>query len=274
MPFNTHASRSSTTPEPGSPSEPRARHLVRRLSRLACALSAISFVAFHAQGVATAQENKAQPAQAYFTGEVEYAVSAGGSNKEGLAAFKLFSPTRIKIIYGAQGFRIVETGGLENSVILNYATGEAYLLDAGAKTAAKVNVMNLDDEEGAKLASFMPYHYKTDMQPTGRTANVGGRMCREYKVLKSAFIRKGAKASLCVSEAVRFKPSRYRFENESKRVDSPLPLSLPVSEGAILKLAINESGVAVVYEAVRITPGAPAAADFSVPAGYEIKSNQ
>lgn len=257
-----------------SPAAARARRSARRLSPFACAVLIISAAIAPRAPIITAQENKAQPAPVYFVGEVEYKVSASGSNKEGLAAFESFSPTRIKIIYGRQGFRLVETGGFENNVLLNYATGAAYLLDATEKTATKVSVANLDSEDNAKMASFMPHHYQTDMRPTGRTANVGGHACRDYQVLASGFIRKGAKASVCVAEAVKFKPSRYSFESESRRVDSPLPLSLPVAQGAILRMEINESGVTVVYEAEKITPGAPSAELFSVPAGYEIKANE
>lgn len=251
----------------------RARRLARRLAPFALSLVLVASVAFRAPQVA-AQGKKAQPAPVFFVGEVEYRVSAGGSNEEGLAAFKAFSPTTIKIIYGREGFQIVETGGTEQHVLLNYATGAAYLLDAGAKTATKVNVMNLDDKEGAQLAAIMPYHYRTDMQPTGATANVAGQPCREYKVLKSAFVRAGAAATVCVAEGLRFKPSRYNFENESTRVISPLPLSLPVPRGAILRMEIKESGVEAVYEAVRITPGAPPPSLFSVPAGYKLKTGK
>lgn len=240
---------------------------------------AASSVAFCAQTVAAqrnvaAQRKKATAATEYFVGEVEYEVTAGGSNEEGVAAFKIFSPTAFKIIYGRQGFRIIETGGTKNNVLLNYARGVAYLLDASAKTATKVDVMNLDGANAAELALFMPYHYKTDMEPTGKTANIAGQACREYKVLKTAFIRAGAQVRICVAEGIRFKPSRYRFESESRRADSPLPLSLPVSQGAILKVEINEIGVEAVYEAVRITPGAPDAGLFSVPAGYKIKTDK
>jgi hypothetical protein len=274
MLFSTQAAVSPRSHQPRLTSQRRAALAVQRLTLFALSLlMLISFVALLAPRT-RAQQKQTQPAPQYFTGEVDYKVSAGGSNEEGLAAFKLFSPTAIKIIYGREGFRIIETGGMENNVLLNYARGAAYLLDAGAKTATKVGVMNLDDEDGAKLASIMPYHYRTDMQPTGKTENVAGQSCREYKVLKSAFIREGATASICVAEAIRFKPSRYSFQNESKRADSPLPLSLPVPAGAILKLEVNESGVSVTYEAVKITPGTPAAAVFSVPAGYKIKSDK
>jgi len=271
MPFSTQATSSPSIRRFLAPAAARARRSVRRVSPFAFAVVMISAaVALGAPGVG-AQENKAQPAPVYFVGEVEYKVSASGSNKEGVAAFKSFSPERIRVVYGRQGFRLIETGGSEHNVLLNYATGVAYLLDAEAKTATKVSVANLDSEDNAQMAAFMPYHYQTDLRPTG---NVGGHACREYQVLTSAFVRKGAKASVCVAEAVRFKPSRYSFESESRRVDSPLPLSLPVKQGAILRMEINESGVTAVYEAEKITPGAPAAELFSVPAGYEIKANE
>jgi hypothetical protein len=271
MPKTTPAAASPRARQTNLAPARRARRFARRFAPLA--LSLVASVAFSAPRVA-AQGRKAQPAPAFFVGEVEYRVSAAGSNAEGLAAFKAFSPTTIKIIYGREGLRIVETGGTEHHVLLNYARGAAYLLDADAKTATKLYVMNLDDKEGAKLAAIMPYHYRTDMQPTGATANFAGQPCREYKVLKSAFVRAGAEATICVAENLRFKPSRYNFENESTRVISPLPLSLPVPQGAILRVEIKESGVEAVYEAVRITPGAPPAALFSVPAGYKIKTDK
>jgi hypothetical protein len=221
-----------------------------------------------------AQQKEPQPVPAYFLGEVEYRVSASGTNKEGVEAFKAFSPVNIKIAYGKQGFRLIESGGAGNDVLLNYDTGAAYLLDADAKTATKVSVQNLDGEDAGTMASVLPYHYKTDMQPTGKTATIGGQLCREYKVFKSAFIRNGATASMCVAEAVNFKPSRYSFQNESSRADSPLPLSVPIPKGAIMRMEINESGVAAVYEVVRLTPVAPPAAMFSVPADYKIESGK
>ncbi|MDQ1522735.1 MAG: hypothetical protein QOE47_659 [Pyrinomonadaceae bacterium] len=261
------------TPEPLSRPARRAQPFVRRFALVAVTLALASSVALFAPH-AFAQRKKAQPAPQYFVGEVEYKVTARGSNEQGVAAFRAFAPSAVKIIYGRQGFRIIETGGFKNNVLLNYARGEAFLLDDETKTAAKVSVMNLDDEQGAELAKIMPYHFKTEMQPTGKAAVVGGQPCRVYQVTKSAFIRDGATASICVAEALKFKPSRYSFENDTQRADSPLPLSLPVSQGAILKVEINESGVEAVYEAVKITPGAPAASLFNVPAGYRIKSDK
>lgn len=215
-----------------------------------------------------------QPAPVYFVGEVEYGVTASGSNKEGVTAFKAFSPTRFKVIFGQQGFRLIETGGAGNNVLLNYGTGAAHLLDPVAKTATKINYGNLDDESAEQMASILPFHYRTDMQPTGKTATISGQSCREYKVLKSAFIRTGATASIWIAEGINFKRSRYSFQNESSRADSPLPLSVAIPKGAIMKMLINESNVVVIYEAVRLKPGAPVADMFNVPADYQIKSDK
>jgi hypothetical protein len=257
-------------------SRSHARYFVRGLTRLAPLLllvfAAIVPPAFFA--TKAAQQKKPPADSAYFFGEVEYRVSASGTEKDGLAAFKAFSPTSIKVVYGKQGFRLIESGGSGNNVLLNYDTGAAYLLDADEKTATKVSVQNLDNEDAAMMASVLPYHYKTDMQPTGKTATIGGQLCREYKVLKSAFIRKDAAATVCVAEAVNFKPSRYSFQNEASRADSPLPLSVPIPRGAIMRIEVNESGVTAVYEVVRLTPGTPAAEMFSLPAGYTVKSDK
>lgn len=215
--------------------------------------------------------NAAQSAPGDFLGEVEYQVTASGSNKEGVAAFKAFSPTNIKVIFGQQGFRLIETGGAGNNVLLNYGTGEAHFLDPVAKTATKTNYGNLDDEDAGKMASILPFHYRTDMQRTGKTATIGGQSCREYKVIKSAFVRTGATASIWIAEGINFKRSRYSFQNESSRADSPLPLSVAIPKGAILRMVINESGVSAVYEAVRLTPGSQQeAAMFTVPADYKL----
>lgn len=252
---------------------PSLRRLAWLLSPLMSIFAAALLVNFSVL-TAAAQRGKAQTASPYFVGEVEYRVTASGTNESGIASFKAFSPTTIKVIYGQQGFRLIESGGTANNVVFNYAKREAYLLDDGAKTASKVFVQNLDDESAKEMAAILPYHYKTDMQPTGRTPSVGGQTCREYRVLKSAFIRDGAKATICVAEALKLKPSRYSFENETRRAVSPLPLSVPVPVGAILKAEVEEDGVVAVYEVVRITPGTPEAGLFAVPVGYKIKADK
>jgi hypothetical protein len=210
------------------------------------------------------------PAADYFLGEVEYKVTCTGSNTEGVALFKAFSPTSVKIVFGAQGFRLDETGGSDNHVVLNLAKREAYLLDAAAQTAAKLSYYGLDDVADEQLKAFMPYQFKTDLADTGRTATICGQSCREYTVVKSGFLRAGASAKVWLTDAFTFRPSRYNFETDARRVISPLPLSLPVPKGAILKLEVNEDNVVAVYEAVRLTRSAPPAQLFEPPPDYKL----
>ncbi|MDQ3135009.1 MAG: hypothetical protein M3Q76_09410, partial [Acidobacteriota bacterium] len=126
---------------------------------------------------AAGQKKKTEATANYFLGEVEYKVSFGGSNREGVESLKIFSPTNIKIIFGQQGFRLIETGGFDHNVLLNFSKRQAYLLDAGKKTAAKVNYFSLDDD-AEQMRTILPYHYQTDLVATGKTATICGQMCR------------------------------------------------------------------------------------------------
>lgn len=217
------------------------------------------------------QQKKAEATANYFLGEVEYKVSFGGSNREGLESLKIFSPTHVKIMFGQQGFRLIETGGLDHHVLLDFSQRQAYLLNVAEKTASKVNYYSLDDNV-EQMQAVLPYHYRTELAATGQTATICGQACREYKILKSGFVRAGATGTVWIAEAIKFRPSRYNFENDTRRVISPLPLSLPIPTGAILKAEIIEDNVSLTYEAVSLKPATPAAEVFSLPADYKIQA--
>ena len=170
--------------------------------------------------------------------------------------------------FGEKAYRQDEHGGMnEGSVIVNYGARPAIRLDHKKKTSERGGANDLEKTE-TKVRAFMPWHFKTDMEPTGEKATICGFAVERYRVKQSGFMRRGATMHVWVAPDLQLPKHRYQFEFEFHRTVSPLPVSIPVEKGAVLKVEVVEGDTPVTVTAVSIEPGAPDAALFAKPEGY------
>lgn len=137
--------------------------------------------------------------------------------------------------------------------------------DDGTKTAVlevagkKAKVKNVDGEiqEGNgysidalddQVKAFAPQNYTTEMKATGKEAVINGYKCKQYKVLKSGFVKANAEAYIWVTTDIKLPRFRYDIETQWYRMIAPIPASIPVEEGVVVRSDITESDVRVVIE--------------------------
>ena len=202
-----------------------------------------------------------------FAGRIVFEQSAKGGPGE--KAFNGLAASKVTVHIGTDGYRQDENGGInEGSVIIRTGSKAALKLNHKKKTSERGGGTRLDDMD-AKMKAFMPQHFKSELKATPDTATIAGHPTRKFEVIKSAFVRQGATAHVWIAEDLDIGKHRYNFEFEFSRVTAPIPLSIPVDKGTILKAEILENGTLVTIVASEVAKGEPKADLLTKPADYE-----
>ncbi len=227
------------------------------------------FTFFSLNGSASADKNGSIPNdKIVFNGKITYSAKAEGK-KEGVNLFKL-AASKINVYWGDGNYRQDEVDGInEGSVIYNIKTGVGYYLNHKKKQAVKVVVNDLSKTD-EKVKKLLPHIFNYKIETTGITENILGYKTTVYNLVKSGFVRKGAKAKIWVADNLNFPKTQYDFQTKRKRVIAPVPLSFGIDEGAVLKAEITENGVTVRYEVISIDEGNLPQNKFEIPKGYKV----
>jgi hypothetical protein len=207
-----------------------------------------------------------------FYGSVTYQVSCEGTNQEGVAIFKTFSPERITVYWDKDKFKMVENGGLNYTVVSDLNTNKHFLVNDSLKICYKISCVNLDQQFDSTpdLKKILPYSYKPELEVTSETETICGHKCTKYRILKSGFMRSQAEGWVWLTQEIKLPPSRFDYQNDKQRVLSPLPLQFGF-EGTALKLTINEEGVIVTYLVSKIEEMKTDENWFTLPQTYEVR---
>ena len=203
-----------------------------------------------------------------WTGRVVYEQTATGDS-DGAKAFRGMAAKRIVLHFARDAHRQDEEGGMNaGSYIVRGDKQGALKLDHAKRRTERGGAMDLEQTD-EKVKALMPWHFKTELEATEETDTILGHAVRRYEVKRSAFVRAGAKASLWIAEDVTLPARRYQFEFEFTRAISPVPMSIPVPKGTILKAEIVDQGTPVTITMTALEPGTPDPALFEKPDGYE-----
>lgn len=202
-----------------------------------------------------------------WTGRVVYEQTASGDS-DGAKTFRGMAATRITVHFAKDAHRQDEEGGINaGSYIVRADKQGALKLDHAKKRTERGGAMDLEKTDD-KVKAFMPWHFKTELEKTDATDTILGHAVRRYKVTRSAFVRQGATAHVWIAEDVQLPARRYQFEFEFTRAISPIPLSIPVPKGAILKAEIVDQGTPVTITMTALEPGTPDPSLFEKPSDY------
>lgn len=211
---------------------------------------------------------RAEEAPASFVGSIVYAQRAQGDS-DGAEAFRGLAAERIVVHIGTSAYRQDEHGGLnDGSVLVREGSPIALRLEHSKMRSERGGVSDLEKID-EKVKALLPWQFKTKLATTGERDTICGYPVERFRVKESGFVRKGATAHVWIAPTLRLPRRRFQFEFKSHRIVSPLPLSIPVEAGTILKVEVVENNVPVTITATKITRGEPAAALFRKPAGYE-----
>ena len=201
-----------------------------------------------------------------FTGTLVYKQSAVGG--DGAKAFKNMAAEKITVHIGTKAYRQDEHGGLyAGSAIVRLGSPFALRLNATKKTS-ELGRANRIEDLSPKMRKMMPHHFHTPLEATGETEKIAGYTTKKYKILRSPFVKTGATAHIWVAEELEIGRHRYDFQFRAARFTSPLPQSIPVDKGTILKVVVLEKGTTVTVVVSQVTVGEPAASLFIKPANY------
>lgn len=117
--------------------------------------------------------------------------------------------------------------------------------------------INADDLDAAtpELRALMPAHYETPLRDTGRTATILGVVATEVEVVSSPFVR--GPTTLWVARSIAMPSMRLQLVTTDApplMVVAPLPVSVPVGGGVVLKATTVDQGVRVTWTATECTP--------------------
>lgn len=200
-----------------------------------------------------------------FTGTLVFTQSAVGEQAEVVEGF---APSTITITIGSSAYRQDEEGGMnEGSYIVHDSSNAALKLDHAESTTELGTATAMGDLEEV-VKNFMPQNFTTKLKPTGETATIAGYTTKKYKVLESGFVNAGAEAYIWISKDLSIPRHRYNFGFEWSRVTAPIPMSIPLEDGTILKTEITENNTTVTIEAISIEAGDPDPTLFEKPSSY------
>ena len=201
-----------------------------------------------------------------FTGTIVYEQSAAGG--AGAKAFNGMAASKITVHIGEKAYRQDENGGInQGSVIIRDGSKDALRLNHKSKATERGRGTKLDDME-PKMKKFMAAHFDTPLKATDEVAEIAGFQTKKYQVLKSPFVRQGATAHIWVAEDLDIGRHRYDFHFKYNRIIAPLPQSIPVKKGTILKAVVVENGTTVTMVVTKVDRAVPAADLFVKPASY------
>lgn len=227
-------------------------------------------VCFVLLGVVSPTEDKQVSKEFY--GEIVYQAEVSGDSSIARSLADMGIPHLTTIQIGKNSFQCTEEGGLTDGTFFkDTAKYKSWYLDPRSKTAIYGTCSDIDENVNDALRQLLPYNYKTDLEETGEEEVICGYTTKKYKVLKSAYIRDYATAWVWITKDLKFPLRRYDFQTQTKRMVSPLPLTLINEIGAILKVEVHETGVVVTYTATRLIEKDYGA--FSIPEGYAIVSD-
>lgn len=212
------------------------------------------------------------PSQPDFIGVVEFTQSIEGGEESEWA--KDLIASKIRVTYGAQHVRMDRDQGLqEGSVIIPLDSKKALRLDHKEYSSELGSAYSLD-RDGDDIREFMPDHFATKLEAMEGELNICGHKAKKYKIIRSAFVAPGAEAYLWIAEDLKLPRRRFQCEFPSGTVVAPLPLSIPVDKGSVVRTQITERSSCVTTTVSSILPAKPGtksalAADiFRKPEGY------
>jgi hypothetical protein len=115
------------------------------------------------------------------------------------------------------------------------------------------------DVASPELRALLPSHYETPLRDTGRTTTLLGVEVAEVEVVSSPFVR--GPTTLWIARSIAMPSMRLQlFTADAPRVMvvAPLPVSVPVGSGVVLKAVTVDQGVRVTWTATECTPCAAA----------------
>lgn len=189
-----------------------------------------------------------------FSGKLAYSIEVSGSDSTLVKLTQAFAGSSVTIFTSPEQFLMSEqfsTG--ERETVINHTTKEAYIISSGEKYTAQY--YNIDDSK-AELLDYMPFHFRTDMEYTGKTEKILGHTCKKYHILLSGFVNQGADAFIWIAEDVKMPSLRYKVEAEYVAVNAPAPLSIPIEKGLIMKYSGTEMSTTVTYTLTTLEAGA------------------
>ncbi len=209
----------------------------------------------------------AEDAPPAFVGQITYTQSAEGESS-GAKLFRGLAAARVVVYIGKDAYRQDEVGGMnEGSVIRRNDAKVSLFLNHTKKTAERGGGVDLD-QNAAAMKKLLPWHFDTDLEELAETDTICGYPVRRYRVKQSGFVKKGATAHLWITTKLHLPRRRFQSQFKSREVISPLPLSIPITRGAILKVEVLDGGVPVTAVATEVVAGEPEAALFDKPEGY------
>ncbi len=136
---------------------------------------------------------------------------------------------------------------------------EINTIDSGQWQTAKNADFDRDTQQNVKDFLAHKKLYSTDIEKIGDGEVIAGLPTTHYRVVKSGFVREHASAELWIHDAITLTRARWQSkvlnEDGTEKATlsaSPLPLSIPVDTGVILKIVVIENGVNLSYTATEV----------------------
>ncbi|MDA1193681.1 MAG: hypothetical protein O2894_00700 [Planctomycetota bacterium] len=200
-----------------------------------------------------------------FTGTVTYSMTAEGDEAKLVAEF---TASRLDLAFTPTHYRQQETGGLTPGILIvdRSASSAVRLFPAQREFARAGGVQDLDAVD-PRVKALLTRQFETKLEATDETATICGYETRKHKVLSSGFVR--GEGYVWITDAVTMPRCRFDvgFRDET-RIISPLPVSIPLTRGMILKVAVTERGTTVTWLATEVDADALAPTFFDVPSDY------
>ncbi len=212
-------------------------------------------------------------AQGYFQGTITYTAKATGEPE----AAKLFNDSQsneLIVSWSDEGFEQSESRGWnEGKVVYWKKSNKAIYCNAPEmkKVAAHIEDLSKTDP---KVKAFMPQLFTYELAPLNEFETIAGFASQKFEVVRSGFIKSGAKAYVWVAKDLKISPSQYKFETDWRQILAVLPLQFGFTEGAILRAQISEPSftgtgtVDVTYEVKTVQPGYLPKDFLIIPVGY------
>ena len=210
-----------------------------------------------------------------FFGRIVYSAAANGSDQSGVDLFKAGAASKVELWNSKSNFRMIETGGFfKANVTALLDSNQAWWIYPEKKEYEKSGFMDMDEMD-ADVKAFMPKFFTPpQLDATGEKDTILGKECRKFKISNSSIMKPGASGFAWLWEERDYPQSRFEFETEWKKTNTPLPLNLFQPHGVVMKIEITEGGVIAVYKAVELEEKEIATTEFDVPAGYKLKKTE
>jgi hypothetical protein len=191
-----------------------------------------------------------------FVGKIVWVVhSSSASNPAGARQFAQGAERKVTMLYGSRALGLqIEGGFSEGAYRLDPAARKAFIRAPGQPEQPAL-LADLDAADPA-VRALLPRQFAVELEKTGQTATIAGLPCERYLLKKSGFTR--GPTTACITEAILPRRARFQIETETRRIVSPLPLTMPLEKGAILEIATSDQGVDATWTASEVIAGEPA----------------